>query len=93
MSWSPPNVFKALGEPTRLRLLQALLHEERCVHDLSESLEIEQSAVSHQLRVLRNLRLVARRKQGRHAYYALEDQHIRTLLEVAIEHIEHTPAG
>lgn len=87
------SVFKALGDSARLRLLHALLGGEQCVHELTESLDIEQSALSHQLRMLRDLQLVRRRREGRHAYYSLDDAHVRSLLEQAFEHIEHTAAA
>ncbi len=83
-------VFKALADPTRLRLIAALLDGERCVHELTEHLEMQQSAVSHQLRTLRHLRLVRFRKDGRHVYYALDDSHVRRLFDFALEHVAHT---
>lgn len=83
------EMFKTLGDPTRLRLLQALADHERCVHELTENLELEQSAVSHQLRKLRDRGLVEARKEGRHVYYRLSDAHVRTLLEVGLEHAAH----
>jgi len=83
------QVFKALADPTRLRLIAALLDGERCVHELTEALEMAQSAVSHQLRTLRHLRLVRFRKQGRHVYYALDDSHVRRLYGFALEHVAH----
>ena len=81
--------FKALSDPTRLRIVASILEEERCVHDLCEELGLEQSAVSHQLRVLRDKQLVRHRKDGRHVYYSLDDEHVRKMLEMAIEHVEH----
>lgn len=80
-------LFKALSDATRVRILSSILDEERCVHELCEELELEQSAVSHQLRVLRDNRLVQHRKEGRHVYYALDDKHIRALLQTAFEHV------
>jgi len=84
------GVFKALADPTRLRLVSALLAGERCVHELTELLGMEQSAVSHQLRTLRHLRLVRPRKDGRHVFYQLDDPHVRRLFELSLEHVEHT---
>ena len=81
--------FKALSDTTRLRIIAAILEQERCVHDLCEELELEQSAVSHQLRVLRDKQLVRHRKEGRHVYYTLDDAHVRDLLETAFEHLSH----
>ncbi|HBQ17749.1 MAG TPA: transcriptional regulator [Myxococcales bacterium] len=87
------RAFKALSDPTRLRLIGAILDEERCVHDLCEELELEQSAASHQLRILRNQNLVRTRKAGRHVYYRLDDEHIRSLFETALTHVAHTGKG
>ena len=86
---SMANAFKALADPTRLRLVSILLREERCVHDLCEVLGVEQSAVSHQLRVLRNQSIVRARKDGRHVFYSLDDAHIRDLFETALAHVSH----
>jgi len=82
-------LFSALSDPNRLRLMRLLLDEERCVHELSTALGLEQSAVSHQLRLLRDRRLVRRRKEGRHAWYALDDAHVEALLTFALEHVRH----
>ncbi len=87
------GAFKALSEPIRLRLIAAILDEERCVHELCTDLGLEQSAVSHQLRILRAQNLVRRRKEGRHVYYALDDAHIRELFEVALTHVSHGGRG
>jgi DNA-binding transcriptional ArsR family regulator len=82
-------LFGALSDPNRLRLMRLLLDGERCVHELSTALGLEQSAVSHQLRLLRDRRLVRRRKEGRHAWYALDDAHVEALLTFALEHVQH----
>jgi ArsR family transcriptional regulator, lead/cadmium/zinc/bismuth-responsive transcriptional repressor len=81
------GTFKVLGDPTRTKLLYALLHEELCVCDLAHLLGKTQSAVSHQLRVLRNLDLVTYRKDGKIAYYSLNDDHVRTLFREGLEHV------
>ena len=83
--------FKTLGDPTRLRIISALAEGEACVHELAEALGITQSAVSHQLRLLRHQGVVRYRKVGRHVYYALDDEHIRDLFVQGLEHIEHGP--
>lgn len=83
------ETFKALGDPTRIRIIQALRHNELCVCDLSQALEISQSAISHQLRVLRNLRLVKFRKEGKNVYYSLDDEHIVLLFDQGLDHIRH----
>ena len=83
------STFKALSDPTRVRMIAALLRSELCVHELTSALEMSQSAVSHQLRTLRDMRLVKFRKEGRHVYYALDDEHIHDLFELSLEHIQH----
>lgn len=79
-------LFSAMGDPTRLRLLEALAIEELCVCDLLQLSEISQSGVSHQLRVLRELGLVAFRRDGNRAVYRLADDHVRSLLAQGFEH-------
>lgn len=83
------EIFKAMGDGTRIRILHALSREELCVCDLVDFLQASQSAVSHQLRVLRNLRLVKFRKEGKMAYYSLDDEHIAMLLDQGLNHIRH----
>jgi DNA-binding transcriptional ArsR family regulator len=83
------ELFKILGEPTRVRLLSALLHSELCVYDLAAVLGMNQSAVSHQLRHLRAAGLVKYRKDGKHAYYQLDDEHVEQLFACGLEHILH----
>ena len=78
------EIFGAMGDPTRLRLLFALATEELCVCDLSALLGVSVSAVSHQLRLLRGLRLVKFRREGRLAYYSLDDHHVAALLELGL---------
>lgn len=82
------ETFKALADPTRLRLIAALSHTEMCVDDLATLLLLSQSAVSHQLRLLRNLRLVQYRKDGRHVFYRLDDDHVRALFELSRDHLQ-----
>jgi ArsR family transcriptional regulator len=83
------ELFKALSDPTRLKIVQALKNNELCVCHLSSLLKMHQSAISHQLRYLRNLRLVKRRKEGKMMYYSIGDEHIETLLSQGLEHISH----
>ncbi|HWR64814.1 MAG TPA: metalloregulator ArsR/SmtB family transcription factor [Bellilinea sp.] len=83
------QIFSALSDPTRLRIISALSDHELCVCDLAVVLGMSQSAVSHQLRLLRNLNLVKYRKEGRVVYYALDDEHIRELYERGLEHVSH----
>lgn len=83
------NVFKALADPTRLRIISELASGQRCVHEIAESLELNQPAVSHQLRLLRDRGLVRYRREGRHIIYALDDGHVHELFSMAREHLEH----
>jgi DNA-binding transcriptional ArsR family regulator len=84
------ETFKALGDPTRLRLLSGLAVSELCVGELAALLGMTVSAVSHQLKLLWRLHLVRRRRDGRHIYYALDDEHILGLYRAGLSHIEHT---
>jgi ArsR family transcriptional regulator len=83
------GVFKALADPTRLRVIAQLAAGERCVHEIGEQLGLNQPAVSHQLRLLRDRGLVRQRRQGRHMYYSLDDVHVYDLFTRAREHLEH----
>jgi DNA-binding transcriptional ArsR family regulator len=82
------ETFKVLGDTTRVRILDALSQAEVPVCDLAELLDLTQSAVSHQLRLLRGARLVKSRRDGQHIYYTLDDQHIVKLFEQGLEHIQ-----
>lgn len=84
------TLFSILGDSTRIKLLYALSHRELCVCDLASLLQMSQSAVSHQLRLLRTTNLVKYRKQGRIVYYSLADEHVTTLLGTGIEHANET---
>lgn len=81
------QIFKALSDPTRLKILQALGHGEMCVCDLAALLGVSESAVSHQLRLLRTLRLVRNRRDGKILYYCLADEHVSQLFQVALDHV------
>jgi len=81
-------IFKVLGDPTRTKIISALLQEELCVCDLASLIGISQSAISHQLRVLRNMNLVTYRKDGKIAYYSLNDDHINSILIEGLKHVE-----
>ncbi len=83
------ETFKALGDPTRTQILYALAKDELCVCDIAYLLGKTQSAISHQLRVLRNLDLVKYRKEGKIAYYSLNDIHIRNLFTEGLEHVKN----
>jgi len=80
------QLLKGFADATRLRILCLLREREVCVHEIVEALEMSQSAVSHQLRVLRDARLVSHRRDGRHVYYQLADDHVREMLENALSH-------
>lgn len=82
------DFLKVFGDPTRLKILFALLENELCVHDLSKMIGMNQSAVSHQLRVLRQNRLVKVRKEGKSSFYSLDDDHVKDILIKAMEHIK-----
>ncbi len=83
------EVFAALGDPTRLRIIAALAQNELCVCDLAASVATSESAVSHQLRGLRDLGLVRSRREGRLVYYALDDAHVTALYSQALDHVDH----
>ena len=82
------ETFKVLGDVTRVRILDALSRAELCVSDIAAIVGLSESAVSHQLRVLRGSRLVRSRRDGRLVYYALDDHHIVRLFEQGLEHVE-----
>ena len=82
------DLFKVLGDPTRIRIVQQLLNKEMCVTDIAESMGMGQSAISHQLRVLRQARLVTFRKEGKTVMYSL-NEHVVMLLSQGIEHVSH----
>lgn len=84
------ETFRVLADPGRVRLILALLEGgELCVCDLAAATGLSQTACSHNLRLLRSSRLVRYRKQGRNVYYALDDAHIRLLLDVGLQHVSH----
>jgi len=83
------GIFKMLGDPTRMKILHALSTRELCVCDIAAVVAMGQSAVSHQLRLLRGSRLVKYRKEGKLAWYSLDDAHISLLLAQGLEHIRH----
>lgn len=82
------DTFRVLGDPTRVRILDALSGGELCVCDIASLVGISESAVSHQMRLLRGMRLVRHRRDGRQVFYALDDHHIIELLKQALTHVE-----
>ncbi len=82
------EIFKILGDPTRLKIMFSILKTELCVCDIAELIDTTPSAVSHQLRNLKQLRLVTSRRSGKEIYYSLADEHVEKLFEIALEHAE-----
>lgn len=82
------ETFQALGDSSRIQIVWALSHGELCVGDVADTLDMSQPQVSHHLRMLRNLKLVKKRKDGRTSYYSLDDEHIDAILKSGIEHVE-----
>jgi DNA-binding transcriptional ArsR family regulator len=87
------ETFRVLGDPTRVRILDALSVAELCVCDLATLLGVTESAVSHQLRLLRAMRIVRSRREGRMVYYALDDHHVTALFEQGLDHVEEARAA
>lgn len=83
------DVFKILGDSTRIKLLALLNDKEMRVSDIADALDMGQSAISHQLRVLRDARLVKFRKEGKEAWYALDDDHVVKLMRQGLDHVSH----
>ncbi len=83
------QTFKALGDPTRIRILNLLFHKEFSVNGIAETLHLRQSTVSHQLRFLKNLRLVKYRREGTTLYYSHDDEHVINMLRQTIGHACH----
>jgi ArsR family transcriptional regulator, lead/cadmium/zinc/bismuth-responsive transcriptional repressor len=81
------ELFHQMADPTRLLLLTAMFEGEKCVCELAEESSVSVSAVSHQLRSLRTARLVKSRRDGRHVYYTLDDDHVRDLVKKGLEHV------
>lgn len=83
------EIFKLMGDPTRVKIIYALSQQELCVCDIAAVLDLSQSAVSHQLRLLRNARLVRFRKDGKIVYYSIDDAHITNLFNECLDHVNH----
>ncbi|MFA5809262.1 MAG: metalloregulator ArsR/SmtB family transcription factor [Thermoleophilia bacterium] len=83
------EIFRAMSDPTRLRIISLLSQHELCVCDIAAALNMTQSAISHQLRVLRMADLVKFRKEGRIAWYSLDDDHVEKLFKQGVSHIGH----
>jgi ArsR family transcriptional regulator len=84
------DFFKVLGDSTRMKIINALFYEELCVCDIASVLNMTQSATSHQLRVLKQAKLVKNRRDGKVMYYSLDDDHVKGIFDMGISHIRHT---
>ena len=82
------DLFKVFADSTRIRILYSLLDREKCVGDIVEELEMSQTAISHQLRILKQSHLVRCRRDGKQMYYSLADDHVKSIIEIALEHIK-----
>lgn len=82
------DIFRALGDETRLKILRFIEDEEKCVHEITEELDMTDSNISHHLRKLMDRNIVTKRKEGRHRYYKLSDQHIKNIIEAGVEHAD-----
>lgn len=81
------ELFKGFADPTRVRILTLLQQQERCVTDIAEVLALSQSAVSHQLRILKQMHLIKFRREGKNLWYSLADEHVKTILQMGLEHV------
>ena len=81
------ELFKVFGDTTRIRILYVLFEAEMCVCDIAEILNMTQSAISHQLKVLKQAKLVRKRREGKHIYYSLADDHVRTIIGQGMDHV------
>ncbi len=82
------ELFKVFGDSTRIRILFVLFEAEVCVYDIAEALNMTQSAISHQLKILKQSRLIKGRREGKHIFYSLADEHVRSIIAEGREHIE-----
>ena len=82
------ELYKVFGDSTRIRIMYVLLDDEVCVYDIAATLNMTQSAISHQLRILKQNRLVKGRRVGKQIYYSLDDEHVRSIISMGREHLE-----
>lgn len=82
------EIFKVFGDSTRIKILYVLFESEMCVCDIAQTLNMNQSAISHQLKILKQSRLVKNRREGKSVFYALADGHVRTIINQGLEHVE-----
>jgi ArsR family transcriptional regulator, lead/cadmium/zinc/bismuth-responsive transcriptional repressor len=83
------DIFKALSDPSRLKIVLALINQEHCVCDIAVICNQTDSAISHQLRILRTLKIVKNRREGKVIYYSLDDDHVISLINMSLEHVRH----
>lgn len=81
------ELFKAFGDSTRVQILSLLADRELCVNDIAEAVELSQSAISHQLRILKQMHLIKFRREGKNILYSLADDHVLTILQTGLEHV------
>lgn len=82
------ELFKVFGDSTRIKILYAMFEHELCVNDIARLLNLSQSSVSHQLRILKTSKLVKFRRDGKSIYYSLDDEHVRAIISMGMEHVE-----
>jgi len=82
------ELFKIFGDSTRVKIINALIDEELCVNDIAERINVSQSAVSHQLRILKGSKLVKYRKDGQTVYYSIADDHVEKIFKIGCEHVD-----
>ena len=83
------EIFKALSDPSRLKIVLALLNQEHCVCDIAVICKQTDSAISHQLRILRTLKIVKNRREGKIIYYSIDDDHVVSLINMSLNHVRH----
>ena len=81
------ELFKGFADPTRVHILSLLAQQELCVTDIADAVELSQSAISHQLRILKQMHLIKYRREGKNLLYSLADDHVKTILEMGLEHV------
>lgn len=83
------ELFKGFADVTRVQILTLLLDGEMCVNDIAQAVELSQSAISHQLRLLKQMHLIKYRREGKNILYSLADDHVLTIIQMGLEHVEH----
>ncbi|WP_457552275.1 ArsR/SmtB family transcription factor [Desulfobacula sp.] len=83
------DIFKALSDPGRLKIVLALLNQEHCVCDIAVICNQTDSAISHQLRILRTLKILKNRREGKSIYYSIDDDHVISLINMSLDHVRH----